>query len=212
MIQQGIRAAVCCAAAAAVACFVPRAVNADVLLSGFEGNLSSSTGLTWGTSLPRSFVATGVTQGSSALQLTHGTNWAQDFILDGGAIAGLVAGHDKFSVDATTPATTVWRELFIIMQGDGLNWDQRGPFALPAGATTTVTLDLQATGIKAAAANGNESWWQVLLVFQGADTGAPTQITTTIDNIRFSAIPEPATAALAGAALLGVAVVARRRK
>lgn len=132
-------------------------------------------------------------------------------MLDGGVVAGLVASHDKFLVDATVPATAEWRELFIVMQGDGLGWSQRGPYALPVGATTTVTLDLQAEGFKSAAANGNESWWQVHLIFQGGDSGAPSQITTTIDNIRFSAIPEPATAVLAGIAMIGVATVARRR-
>jgi hypothetical protein len=201
----------CAAAFVAVACLALPA-KGDTLLSGFEGDLSTTVGLNWASNLTKSYVATGATQGATALQLTHGTGWTQDFTLDGGAVAPLVANSDKFMLEATVPATAEWRELFIVMQGDGLGWSQRGPFALPAGATTPVTLDLAAEGFKAAAAGGGQSWWQVYLIFQGGDVGAPTQITTTIDNIRFSAaVPEPATAALAIGGLIGVAAVRRRR-
>lgn len=58
-----------------------------------------------------------------------------------------------------------------------------------------MTLDLAAEGFKAAATGGGQSWWQVYLIFQGGDVGAPSQIDTTINNIRFAAVPEPATAA-----------------
>jgi hypothetical protein len=199
-----------CAAAFVAACLVLPA-QGDTLLSGFEGDLTSSTGLSWSTGLTHSYTAAGATQGATAIQLTHGTGWTQNFTLDGGAIAPLVATSDKFLLDATVPATAEWRELFIVMQGDGLGWSQRGPFALPAGATTPVTLDLAAEGFKAAAAGGGQSWWQVYLIFQGGDVGAPAQINTTIDNIRFAAVPEPATAALAIGGLIGVAACRRGR-
>jgi hypothetical protein len=200
-----------CAAAFVAAAFLALPAKGDTLLSGFEGDLSTTLGLNWASNLTKSYVATGVTQGATALQLTHGTGWTQDFTLDGGAAAALVAANDKFQLDATVPATAEWRELFIVMQGDGLGWTQRGPFALPAGATTPVTLDLAGDVFKSAAAGGGKSWWQVYLIFQGGDAGAPSQITTTIDNIRFSAVPEPATAALAIGGLIGVAAIRRRR-
>jgi uncharacterized protein (TIGR03382 family) len=123
-----------------------------------------------------------------------------------------VATNDKFLLDATVPATAEWRQLFIVMQGAGLGWSQRGPYNLPAGATTAVSLDLAAEGFKAAAADGDQSWWQVYLIFQGGDVGAPSQITTTIDNIRFSAVPEPATATLAVGGVIGMAAIRRRRR
>ena len=200
----------CGAAFVAAACYVLPA-KGDTLLSGFEGDLSSSAGPAWSTSLTHSYTAAGATQGTTAIQLTHGTGWTQNFTLDGGAVAPLVAASDKFMLDATVPASSEWRQLFIVMQGAGLGWSQRGPYELPAGATTPVTLDLATEGFKAAAAGGDQSWWQVYLIFQGGDAGAPSQITTTIDNIRFSAVPEPTTAALAIGGVIGVAAVRRRR-
>jgi hypothetical protein len=200
----------CGAAFVATACLALPA-KGDTLLSGFEGDLTSSAGPSWSTGLTHSYTAAGATQGATAIQLTHGTGWTQNFTLDGPAIAPLVATSDKFLLDATVPATAEWRQLFIVMQGDGLGWSQRGPFELPAGATTPVTLDLAAEGFKAAAAGGGQTWWQVYLIFQGGDVGAPSQINTTIDNIRFAAVPEPATAALAIGGLIGVAAIRRRR-
>lgn len=200
----------CAAAFVAAACLVLPA-QGDTLLSGFEGDLTSSAGPNWSTgNLANSYTAAGATQGATAIQLTHGTGWTQDFTLDGGAAAALVAANDKLMLDATVPATAEWRELFIVMQGDGVSWKQSPAFALPSGATTAVTLDMAGLGFKAAAAGSGQSWWQIILVFQGGDVGAPAQITTTIDNIRFSAVPEPATAALAIGGLIGVAAVRRR--
>lgn len=200
-----------CAAAFVAAAFLALPAKGDTLLSGFEGDLTSTAGPNWTTGLTNSYTAAGATQGASAIQLTHGTNWTQDFLLDGAVVAPIVATSDAFLLDATVPATAEWRQLFIVMQGPNLNWSQHGPFNLAVGATTPVTLDLAATGVKTTAAGGDQSWWKISLIFQGNDAGAPSQITTTIDNIRFSAVPEPATAALAIGGLIGVAAIRRRR-
>ena len=186
-------------------------VRGDTLLSGFEGDLSTTVGPAWSTNLTRSYTATGATQGATALQLTHGTGWTQDFTLDSGLVAPLVASSDKLMLDVTVPATAEWRQLFIATQGAGLGWQQRGPFDLASGATTAVTLDLLGQGFKAAAAAGDKSWWQIYFMFQGGDVGAPSQITTTIDNIRFANVPEPTSAALALGGLIGAALIRRRR-
>lgn len=170
---------------------LPTALAADTLLSGFEGDLSTTLGPSWQSNLTRSFVATGVTEGANALQLTHGTGWTQDFSLDGGpALANLVAASDAFRIDTTTPATTSWRQMFVVMQGANQGWSQH-QFDLTQNATSTVTLDLNATGIKANALAGDKSWWQIYLIFQGGDDPATATIQTTLDNVRFNAIPEP---------------------
>jgi hypothetical protein len=201
-----------CGAGFVAAALLASPVRGDTLLSGFEGDLSSTVGLNWATSLPANYTAVGATQGATAVELTHGTGWTQNFTLDGGAIAPLVATSSKFMLDATAPTTSEWRQLFIVMQGAGLTWAQRGPFELAPGVTTPVTLDLEAEGFRAAAAGGDQSWWQVYLIFQGGDVGGQSQITTTIDNIRFSAVPEPTTAALICGAMIGVVALRRGRR
>ncbi len=173
-------------------------LGANTLLSSFEGDLSSTLGPSWTIDSPpfnASFDGVGATDGSQALKLEHNTGWSQFVSLDGGtALANLVASSDSFSLDAWVPETRDWRQVFIIMQGAGQSWSQH-QFDLPAGSSTA-TLDLVATGIKANAAAGDRGWWQVFLAFQGGDVGGASRISTTIDNVRFSAIPEPATQTL----------------
>jgi len=189
---------------------LPSAHGASTLLSGFEGDLSTTLGPSWASMLTRSYVGTGVTEGASALQLSHGTGWTQDFFLDGGpALANLVAASDTFQIDTTTPASTSWRQLFVVMQGAGQGWSQH-QFDLAANATGTATLDLNTTGIKANALAGDQSWWQIYLIFQGGDDPAASPIQTTLDNVRFNAIPEPATITLF--AVAGVGLLFSRRR
>lgn len=187
------------------------ALRASTLLSGFEGDLSTTLGPSWATSLTRNYVGTGATQGANAIQLSHGTGWTQDFSLDGGgALAELVASSDTFQIDTTTPGTTSWRQLFVVMQGANQGWSQT-QFDLTANATGTVTLDLNTSGIKANALAGDKTWWKIHLIFQGGDDPSSNPIQTTLDNVRFnSSVPEPGTLALFLVAGCGM-LLARRK-
>lgn len=187
------------------------AAAGETLLSGFDGDLTSSLGVDWQTSRPHAFVAEGATQGTAALEFSHDTGWTQDLVLDGGGpLAQLVAANDRLLIDATVPGSAAWRQMYVVMQGDGQGWSQH-QFDLPAGATSTVTLDLQATGIKASAAGGGQTWWQLYLIFQGGDDPAASPIATTIDNVRFFAVPEPAGLPLIAAWTVAAAGTRRRR-
>jgi hypothetical protein len=188
----------------------PGAAHAQTLISGFEGDLSTSLGPSWTSGLTKSFGASGATQGSQAVALTHGTGWTQDFSLDGGpALAALIAGSATFEVDVTTPATTAWRQMFVVMQGAGQGWSQH-QFDLAAGATSTAVLNLVSTGIRANAAAGDKGWWQIYLIFQGGDSPASPQVVTTLDNVRVTPVPEPSSAAVGAAALAAVFAAGRR--
>lgn len=188
--------------------------GADTLLSSFEGDLSTTLGPSWTINTPpftSSFDSVGATQGSQALKLEHNTGWSQYVSLDGGpALANLIANSNSFSIDSFVPETRDWRQMYVIMQGAGLGWTQNG-FDIPAGNATT-TIDLVATGIKAAAAGGDRGWWQIFLTFQGADVGGASRITSTIDNVRLTpAVPEPAAVVMATLAGLGLLIAGRRK-
>jgi hypothetical protein len=183
----------------------------ETLLSSFEGDLTSSLGVNWSTGRPHAFVPNGATQGTAALEFSHNTGWTQDFMLDGGGpLAQLVAASDRLLIDATVPGSAAWRQMYVVMQGDGQGWSQH-QFDLPSGATTTVALDLQSTGLKANAGGGGQSWWQLYLIFQGGDDPTASPIITTIDNVRFFAVPEPAALSLIAAGT-AIASLTRRRR
>ncbi|QDT68915.1 hypothetical protein MalM25_18410 [Planctomycetes bacterium MalM25] len=192
----------------AATCLITGTTYAETLLSSFEQDLTTSVGLDWtvGTS-GSAYTANGTTDGSSALALTHGGGWSTYLTLDGSEHAPLVAANNYMLFDITVPDTAEWRQVFVVMQGEGLGWTQRGG-DVGLGATTTYALDLNESGAKAAAAGA--TWWQTLVIVQGGDAGGG-DITTTFDNIRFATqlVPEPSTAVLA---LFGLVAAARRRR
>ncbi len=139
----------------------------------------------------QSFTTDGATDGTYALQINHPNTWNTILSQDGGTeLAELVATYDFVSYDVTVPSTAEWRQVFFIMQGDGLNWNQRGG-DVPVG-TSTVTWDLAAEGYKGGLTSSS-TWAQLIMTAQGGDAGGPSEIATTIDNIRFWNVPEPAT-------------------
>jgi len=167
------------------------------LISSFENNLSSSVGATWeGPGIPNSeFTATGATDGTSALAIHHATNWTTQAILNGGMpLAQAAATHDFLLLDATTTDLGVagdgwspaWRQIFVVFNSNQGGWQQTQidyPVAADDGGslTSTVILDLVASGVKANAqafVNAgvvDNSYWQLFLPMQGGDQGTPVK-------------------------------------
>lgn len=188
-------------AGALAAALITTTASADILVSSFEDDLSSHVGLTWTSDQTTSFVSNGATDGASALQIVSPDNYSFVLSLDGPAITPDYATYDNLVIDVTTPATAEWRQLILVMQGDGLNYTQVGQ-DVPLGTTSEITFDLSDFS-----PNPTATWWQTVLVLQGGDSGAGN-ITTTIDNIRLTNVPEPASLAVLG---LGALSLTRRR-
>ena len=189
-------------AALAAACLGGSSIGAaDTLLSGFEGNLSSSVGIDWelvdtDDQTPDNqfwgsqFVTTGVTEGTSALELTHPADaWQVGFRLNAGALAPLVAASDKLEFDITASPDATWRGVWVIMQGDGLSWTQAKQVDAIPGQTIRASIDLAMPDVdapeknwKTAAAASGGTWWQIVIAIMGGDA-ASTETTTTLDNI-----------------------------
>jgi hypothetical protein len=190
----------------------PRSACAeDLLIGAFEGTLESPFG-TWevqnGTS---SYVTTGATQGTMAIEHIaledrpddpateevdpyEGNGWVFRLYLDGGpTLASTIATYDTLSFDINVPELIEWRQAIVVLQGDGgsgyfANWSNAFVAELTAGQNN-VTFDLSdpaAGNIKAAAqpGTGTPQWAQFFLVIQGDYDAAP--FVHQIDNIRFS--------------------------
>ena len=182
----------------------PAALYADTLLSSFEGNLSSSVGADWelvdtddqtpdNQLWTSQFVTTGVTEGTSALELTHPIDaWQVGFRLNSGALAPLVAASSTLEFDVTASPDATWRGIWIVMQGDGLNWSQAKQIDAVPGQTVHASIDLSlpdsadpTKNWKAAAAASPGTWWQIVIAMMGGDAASP-ETTTTFDNFKFT--------------------------
>ena len=202
-ITRGCIAFVAVSTLVAARCASP--ASADTFLSGFEGDLNSSLGVSWefydtddqtpgdqvwGTQ----FVTTGATEGTSALEVTHPTDaWQHGMRLNTGALAPLIASHDTLEFDATASPDATWRGVWVIMQGDGLDWSQAKQVDLIPGQTVHVVIDLSlpdsaapAKNWKASAAASGGTWWQLTIAMMGGDA-ASLETTTTFDNFMLTA-------------------------
>jgi hypothetical protein len=171
--------------------------TADTLLSGFEGDLSSSLGVNWEVSEPTwstQFVPQ-LSEGTGALKVKHNTNWQVGLKLVGGeALAQLITTSDTLELDATGVAGMAWRQVFIVLNGNNehVGWQQTEEFALtvPSEAEPFVhiVIDLNdanrntegAQNWKAMAqawldapAGDTKTYFELLIGFQGG-SNAPT--------------------------------------
>jgi len=163
------------------------------LISSFEHNLSSSVGATWdGPGIINSeYVTTGATEGTTALAIHHVPGWTiQGWLKAGLPLAQAAATHDFLLIDVTSPDNGIagdgwspaWRQVIPVFNSNQGGWQQTEinyPVAPDDGSslTTTVIVDLAASGIKANAqayvdsGGGPGTWWELFLPLQGGDQG-----------------------------------------
>ncbi|QDT74617.1 hypothetical protein [Lacipirellula limnantheis] len=112
-----------------------RSMAADTLVSGFDGDLSSSLGVNWevfGPNWSTEFTPQ-LSQGTGALKVHHNTNWQVGLKLAGGeALAQLVAANDTLELDAIGAFGMAWRQVFVVLNGNNehVGWQQTEEFAL----------------------------------------------------------------------------------
>jgi hypothetical protein len=184
-------------ASLAVAFLCQRTASADTLVGGFNGDLSTSLGTNWvlsdtdgGTPGDQvwgaSFVTAGATEGTQALRVEEpGNVWGAGLLLNTPNLIPIVKSSNTLEFDATLGGGINWRALWVIMQGDGLNWAQSKQFDLQANGTVHAVIDLtdpagdgtdamhNADNWKAGATASGGTWWQILIAGMGQDQ-APT--------------------------------------
>jgi hypothetical protein len=191
------------------ACFAPFANvthGAEVLLSGFETDLSTSIpGVSWvaGTSLTTQVVSgiIGTSEGSSVLEIQHPESWSGDniFKLDGPAVAEAISKSTALKFDLIAPQDFAWRQAFVIFQGSPVSWNStQTQFNLEAGPETAYTVEFDLTQefqdvngvsrplneIALDAFDEETDWFQLVMVFQGPDNLPLGTSITYLDNVR----------------------------
>jgi hypothetical protein len=188
------------------------------LLSGFDGDLSSATGVDWTSDglTTQAFVSGyGVTQGTQALAITQPKSPPQlvDMKLITLNSVALVAANDLLLMDVTVPQDVGSRQIWLSFRGDnGLfanspELDLSGDFPERSG---TVVWNYAADGYKDLAANYSGSFWTIAIGIRGNDFNGGLPITTIVDNVRFaSAVPEPTSVVLFMLGCIGLVAIRR---
>jgi hypothetical protein len=205
--------------ASAMALISVGTTRADVVIGAFENDLSSPyAGVDWGINggvSSTAYVSYGVSEGSSALELTKGGGWGDLMVLNGGTpLAADLVAHDFLEFDVSVPAGANgdggdWLQIFAVAQGDGMGWSILGSTGVPTnGSVNTVNIDLSGITL-----TNSSTWSQLIFINQGGDSGGGP-IEMTIDNITLveavAAVPEPSSVGLLGA--LGCLATIRRRR
>lgn len=131
------RLAGCIALAAACVMGQAARATADTVVSGFNGDLSSSLGVNWEVSDPSwstQFVSQ-LSEGTGALKVKHNANWQVGLKLVGGdALAQLITTSATLELDATGVAGQAWRQVFVVLNGNNehVGWQQTEEFGLAA--------------------------------------------------------------------------------
>jgi len=166
----------------------PKATAVETLVSGFNGDLSSTFGATWdvyevGWS---SELVPALSEGTGALRVYHNTNWQAGIKLPGGAaLAQAIVNNDTLELDLIAPYGINWRQLAVIMNTNPSgNFHQTTQFdvsypteAAPFQHVVVNLADTNGKNWKALAQQwldnpvpeGDPQWFELMFSFQGAD-------------------------------------------
>jgi hypothetical protein len=191
---------------ACLAAFANLAHGAEVLLSGFETDLSTSIpGESWapGASLTTQIVSgvIGTSEGSSVLQIQHPETWSGDnvFVLDGPAVAEAISESTALKFDIIAPQDFAWRNAVVVFQGSPVSWNStQTEFPLQAGPETAFTVEFDLTQnfqdvngvsrplneIALDAFDEETDWFQLVLLFFGPENLPLGTSITYLDNVR----------------------------
>lgn len=193
-------------ALACLAAFGAATQAAEVLISGFEMDLSSSIpGATWapGADLTTQIVSgiPGTSEGSSVLQIEHPEYWTGDqgIVLDGSAVAEAISQSTALKFDLIAPQDFSYRQVFVVVQGSPVGWNStQTQIDLMAGPDTAYTAEFDLTAefedvngqfrplneIALDAFDEETDWFQLVIVFQGPDNLPLGTSITYLDNVR----------------------------
>jgi hypothetical protein len=176
---------------------MPTVTNADVTLSGFNGDLSSSLGVNWEVFGPNwsTKFAPQLSEGTGSLAVRHNANWEVGIKLAGGeALAQLILANDTLEFDAIGTFGMAWRQTFAVINGNNehVGWNQTEEFNLTVPSETVpfnhIVIDLadanRATGGAQSWKEKAQAWlnapegdtktyFELMIGFQG-DINAPT--------------------------------------
>jgi hypothetical protein len=184
--------------------------GAEVLLSGFETDMSSSIpGVSWtvpaGSTMTTEIVSgiPGTTEGSSVLKLEHAGIWSGDpfIVLSGQDVAREISESTALKFDLIAPPELSWRQAFVILHGSPVDWNTtQTQFDLNTGPESPYTVEYDLTQpftdtsgntrplneIAQDAFDEPSDWFQLVIVFQGQNQGdpPPERSISYIDNIR----------------------------
>ncbi len=195
----------------AVACIAPVATvthGAEVLLSGFETDQSTSIpGVSWTNGAHATTqIATGIvgtSEGTSVLQVEHAALWngTDPFVrISGQDVARAISESTALKFDIIAPQDFAWRQAFVVMHGAPVDWNAtQTQFNLDVPPETPFTVEFDLTKdyadrngvmrplneIALEAFDQPESdWFEVLIIFQGQDNLPLDTSITYLDNIR----------------------------